>query len=145
MGLNIKDTLIDEPFNIVMAVNQVSKIVDDIIKSRDTTSGVSFVNNPKELIITIIFDILSEPRNKVGNELMRSLIKTWVSRGGRFTATTTISEALNKDKSTFYHACEYLYDCGLTMREIAEALCSSHMSVTIALKEIGYKGKSDEH
>lgn len=145
MPMKIKDTIIDEPFNIVMAVNQVSKIVDDVIKSRDTTSGVSFVNNPKELIITIIFDILSEPRNKVGNKLMRSLIKTWVSRGGRFTATTIISEALRKDKSTFYHACEYLYDYGLTMREIAEALCSSNVNVYRTLREINYIGKSDEY
>jgi len=142
--MKLKDKLVDDPFNIVMAVNQVSKIVDDIIKSRDTISGVSFVNNQKELIITIIFDILSEPRNKVGNELMRSLIKTWVSRGGKCVVTTILSEAL-KDKSTFYHACEYLYDYGLTIREISEALCSGYVNVNKALREIGYIGKSDEY
>lgn len=142
--MKFKDRLVDEPFNIVMAVNQVSKIVDDIIKSRDNTSGANFVNNPKELIITIIFDILSEPKNEVGNELMRSLIKTWVSRGGKCVVTTILSEAL-KDKSTFYHACEYLYDCGLTMREIAEALCSSRVNVYKTLREIGYIGKSNEY
>ncbi len=137
--MKFKDRLVNEPFNIVMAVNQISKIVDDIIKSRDTKSGANFVNNPKELIITIIFDILSEPRNEVGNELMRSLIKTWVSRGGRCVVTTILSEAL-KDKSTFYHACEYLYDCGLSINEISEALCSSKSNIIKTLREINYIG-----
>lgn len=93
-----------------------------------------------EYLVTILLSLLADPHHHVGKLITRNLFKTWIDRGGQIPVQGTLSRAL-KEKDTFEFAIQYLYDYGLAIKEIANALGCCQATVRQSIRYWGASNK----
>lgn len=86
-----------------------------------------------EFLATIILSLVADPNHHVGKTVGRQLFKTWIDRGGRVPKHGALSREM-REKAQFEFAVQYLYDYGMPVKEIANALSCSELTVRNHIK-----------
>lgn len=87
------------------------------------------------LLVTIILALLSDPHHHVGKQITKPILQCYLDRGGRLNKPGVLARAM-RDPDQFRHTIQYLYDSGMKIRNIAEALGVHYNTVIRHLSDV---------
>jgi hypothetical protein len=113
----------DDPVNVVY---------DFIIGFLGERSKGKVPIDRERLIITLTLAMLTDPNHRVGKTIGRDLFKVWIDRGGKIPKRGLGRRLCEPDQFEF--AMQYLYDHGMTLKEIANVFGIHWVTVHRVLK-----------
>lgn len=123
----------DDPVEMVM------RAIEHYDGLRSRLDPLKDMMDRERLLVAIILGMLSDPNHPVGKHLGRNAISAWIERGGKVPRPHYTSRRI-MEPSQFDFTVQYLYDYGMKITEIANAL---GVDRNMVYKRVRYK-KPDE-
>ena len=115
----------------VETILQLTRHLEGLRNAKDPLE----VNDRDRWLVTLVLELLSDPKHHIGKVIGKQAFKTWILRGGRL-PTRGYNGIAVIDRDQFEHALLYLSDLGIGPVALGEAFSMKYTSIYEILKRL---------